>query len=103
MFRELKITRAMNGFIVEVGCQTVVFETMSGLVTALIDYVADPTKCEQEWAARYGYKTTNNGWESAMPPPPPNVVETYQANSTKPIYRGDAVNRNGDSIRGIGR
>ena len=52
--RDVKISRAMNGFIVRVGCQTLVFETQAALSAALNCYLTAPETTERQFIERYG-------------------------------------------------
>jgi hypothetical protein len=47
--REIKINRADNGYIVTVGCQTLVFENMDTLIEKLTAYLKDPNTVEKRW------------------------------------------------------
>ena len=49
MIREITIRAVMNGFIVTVGCQTIVFDKIEHLVGALNDYLMDPMRTEKRW------------------------------------------------------
>ena len=47
---DIKITPTMNnGFIVKVGCATLVFSDNEGLLQFLREYLADPKKLEKEY------------------------------------------------------
>lgn len=115
MFREIKITRAMNGFVVKVGCQTVVFEHVNGLVTALIEYAADPSATEKRWAERYGYKTTDapvllvtQGSGASMTTAPyreasQRLADSIDRDVEERIYRETVGGPTASPIRGVGR
>lgn len=47
--RELKIKPVLNGFIVEVGCQTLVYTSITRLADDLIKYQRDPEQVEKEF------------------------------------------------------
>lgn len=47
MMRDIRIQPALNGFIVNVGCQTVVFTTVEMLITELGMYLKDPDARER--------------------------------------------------------
>jgi len=51
MLREVHIRPVLNGFIVDVGCQTLVFPTVKKLVKALEAYYTtdDPDRMEKLW------------------------------------------------------
>ena len=52
--RPIKIRKAMNGFIVDVGCQTLVFDSVRSLVDALRQYLTEPEETEKMYVAEYG-------------------------------------------------
>ena len=47
MFRPISITAVANGFMVQVGCQMFVYETVAGLLYNLKDYLSDPEATEK--------------------------------------------------------
>lgn len=47
--REVRITPVLNGFIVTVGCQTVVFTSMNDLLRELKSYQIDSASVEKEY------------------------------------------------------
>jgi hypothetical protein len=49
MVRDIKIHPVLNGFIVEVGCQTVVFDSLVKLNRAIHDYFTDPEGTEKKF------------------------------------------------------
>ena len=49
MMREIRIKPVLNGFIVTVGCQQVVFPSVETLVSAFKRYQKDPEKVEKEF------------------------------------------------------
>jgi hypothetical protein len=55
MLRNISITTALNGFIVNVGCQTVVFDSRKKLLKALKAYLEDPEKFEEEFVKEKGF------------------------------------------------
>lgn len=52
--REIRINKALNGYIVNVGCQTLVFTDIGEVCTELTRYAAEPEKVEKEYLHRYG-------------------------------------------------
>jgi len=48
-FRPLTIRAVLNGWMVEAGCQTLVFTEREKLVKAFEDYLADPDETEKCW------------------------------------------------------
>jgi hypothetical protein len=53
MMRDVLIVGTMNGYMVKVGCQTLVFESATTLLAELGRYLSDPAKVEQEYLERY--------------------------------------------------
>lgn len=49
MIRDIRIKAALNGFIVECGCQTLVAESVERLISGIRAYLLDPKKVENEW------------------------------------------------------
>lgn len=47
MIRDIKIRAVLSGFVVEVGCQTVVFNEICDLTDALYEYLEDPDATEK--------------------------------------------------------
>ena len=54
--REVKINKVMNGFVVVVGCQILVFQEKDELLRELGRYLADPEAVEKEYLVRFGRK-----------------------------------------------
>jgi hypothetical protein len=46
MIRNIEITAVLNGFIVKVGCQTLIFQSPDALATELLHYLIDPDRTE---------------------------------------------------------
>ena len=67
--RNISIRAVLNGYVVEVGCQTVVFESHHTLIRELEAYLLHPKEVEE----RYGYGAVEGGQE--LPPlhPPPGI------------------------------
>lgn len=59
--REVRITAVMNGYIVTVGCQTLVFTTREEMLTELGRYLANPCGVEAEYIERFGQKPSRAG------------------------------------------
>lgn len=66
--RNINIRKVMNGYVVEVGCQTLVFETKEKLVTELATYLANPDEVERNYISTYGML---NQLAGAYPAPTP--------------------------------
>lgn len=52
--REVTIRQVMNGFVVNVGCQTVVFENSTNMLQQLAAYIESPKDKEREFESKYG-------------------------------------------------
>lgn len=50
--RNIAINPVLNGFIVAVGCQTVVFKSDTELLLALAEYLKNPSKVEDEYISK---------------------------------------------------
>lgn len=50
--RDIQITAVLNGWIVRVGCQTVVFDKVSVLIAWMTSYLMEPVKTEKEFLAQ---------------------------------------------------
>jgi hypothetical protein len=50
--REVKISPVLNGWIVTVGCQSVVFQDREVMIGEVDRYIGDPDKVEKEYMAK---------------------------------------------------
>ena len=50
--REFKVIPVLNGFIVKIGCKTVVFEGKQAIIDAFSDYVLYPEETEKKFLER---------------------------------------------------
>lgn len=55
--RNVTIRPALNGWVCEVGCQTVVFNDLETMLSTLREYILDPAGMEQEYIGRAKNKT----------------------------------------------
>jgi hypothetical protein len=53
MTREITIRKVMNGFVVRVGCQELVFEGQAYMLMEIGRYLAEPEKVEREYLTKY--------------------------------------------------
>lgn len=51
--RSVTIERQLNGYLVRVGCQTLVFEDVVKLIHELARYLADPAAVEREYLEKF--------------------------------------------------
>ena len=76
---KVTIAKAMNGYIAEVGCQTLVFETEGKLINELTRYMNNPDGVEKEYQELYGPKknepATPRGGEIGLRVENPSVPE----------------------------
>ncbi len=49
MIRDIYIRPVLNGFLIKVGCQYVVFDDRDKMVDNLMRYLLDPERVEKEW------------------------------------------------------
>ena len=54
IMRDVTIHKVMNGYVVQVGCQTLVFETREKLIFELSRYLAAPEQVEKQFLEKYG-------------------------------------------------
>lgn len=81
MTREIKIIPVLNGFIVQAGCQTVVFNSAKRLVTELEAYYADPAGVE----ARYLKEAINKKTSEGPQVPPPAGPQSNVGSAIRPM------------------
>lgn len=71
MTREIKIKPVLNGWVVEVGCQSVVFNIQGQLLDELDKYLKAPEETEKKYLVE-----AVNRMEPACPPPPHSQVDS---------------------------
>ena len=74
MPRELKIIPVLNGFIVSVGCQTVVFPDPQSLGVAVARYYTSPDEVEKEYLSKPVNKIKMDGPLCPSPSNPPECA-----------------------------
>lgn len=67
--RPVQIQQVMNGYLVQVGCQTLVFESQSTLLVELGKYMEQPETIEREYRHKHGLNE-----DCPMPEPAANRV-----------------------------
>ena len=88
MIRDIRIKPVLNGFIVDVGCQTVVFDDIDKMILELSKYLREPSEVEGSYL--------NNALNAGkIKPRPPVLVEGG------PVGRGEMVNEARETIRAI--
>lgn len=64
MIRDIKIHAVLNAFVVNVGCQTVVFDSIESLAGSIEAYLRFPENTETDWrAGAINARHTLNGAE----------------------------------------
>lgn len=78
--RHIEIQAVLNGYIVNVGCQQVVFETREKLVAELTRYMTSSKDVEKEYIEK-----ATNGFTMTEPITPPEKYRAERAVSN-PVY-----------------
>lgn len=73
VMRTITIQPALNGFVVNVGCQTLVFGSIDDVTKALSAYHNDPDGTEKAYRKNYVNNTMANTYP-AEPVPPPRTL-----------------------------
>ncbi len=66
--RDVRIKKVMNGFVVEVGCQILVFNDTAVFLAELARYLTNPDEVEKEYVTKLGIQV---GYATEAPPPAP--------------------------------
>lgn len=75
MIRDISIHAVLNGFVVQVGCQTIVFNTAESLASNLTLYLNNPDEFEKEFI----HTAINQKHLMPLPPPGSLVPPAEQA------------------------
>ena len=80
MVRNIHITPVMNGFVCQIGCQQVVFNTIEDMTDGITKYYRNPKEVEALWVKNALNKTLDNpvtaqGVRGILEPCPPPVSE----------------------------
>jgi hypothetical protein len=84
----IQIEYALNGLVVRVGCQTVVFESIDGFLQELNQYLREPRKTEVRWRKNQMFSTLSEDAPPTLsvgvapPPPPPPLSENIPVQSS---------------------
>lgn len=81
MIREITIKAVLNGFVVTVGCQTLVFQSPDALATELLHYLIDPDRTE-DYYLDHSVNVGKLGLQPNRPPPFPVDIDRSQAGQT---------------------
>ncbi len=82
LMREVTVSPVLNGFVVRVGCQTLVFNRIEDVAANLIAYQKDPEKTEHQFIK----DAVNKTMEVPMPEPVNRRVELQRL---QPAYQQD--------------
>lgn len=66
MIRDISIKAVLNGFVVQVGCQTVVFGSVNDMLANISDYVRNPEQVERKYRDLPNAKHTLDGAVEAV-------------------------------------
>lgn len=61
MIRDITIRTVLNGYVVQVGCQTVVYNSVDTLLVELRNYLIDPEDAEKRYSQFPNARFTLNG------------------------------------------
>ena len=59
---DIKIKPALNGWIVEVGCKKVVFNSLGEMIDEIKAYIADPEEAEKHYMDNAVNEDKTNSW-----------------------------------------
>jgi len=60
--KDIKIKPALNGWIVEVGCKKVVFNSLREMIDEIKAYIADPEEAEKHYMDNAVNEDKTNNW-----------------------------------------
>lgn len=86
--KELHIRKVLNGWIVQAGCQTLVFSNAEHFINELSRWIKDPQATENEYMKAYGFPP---------PQPAPETMTMAQA-----ITACETPTPIGADVRGVG-
>jgi hypothetical protein len=79
--RPVTITPVLNGFIVRVGCQTLVFNKIEVVAANLVEYQKNPERVSKEFI--------ENAVNKTMEVPAPGIADPYTAREATPGLQGN--------------
>ena len=108
MIREITIRAVLNGYIVNVGCQIVVFQNRDYMMRELLRYLEKPDEVEEEYTTR-GLNTEQLATLRTLPEPfqtegtrEAELPEPPESRSNDELMRQVGVIREELNTRGIG-
>ena len=84
--RTITINKAMNGYIVQVGCQTLVFETAANFLYELTKYLKDPQGVEAFYLDMYAPEKADEPFPTARDA---GQCDTAPSNQRTDQYSGE--------------
>lgn len=94
--RDVTISAVMNGFVVKVGCQTLVFQKQREMLETLDRYLTNPENVERQFVEQYGLKN------SLAPVAPPTHTERSDTPSRERLRALQGAAREQDFYRTTG-
>ena len=88
--RTVSISKCMNGYIVQVGCQTLVFNYAEAMLGELDKYLKDPEGVEKAYTAKYGLV---GGLGDVAGPRVPEPPENYSLGNNVPYNPSGSISR----------
>ena len=89
--RTVSINKCMNGYIVQVGCQTLVFNYAEAMLGELDKYLKDPEGVEKAYTAKYGFV---GGLDARVEAPrAPEPPENYSLGNNVPYNPSGSISR----------
>ena len=85
MIRDIKIKPVLNGFIVDIGCQELVFNRLTGMIKSLEEYYGadEPDKVEKKWLGK-SINSGKLGGENAARAAPTSLYITADLDAGSP-------------------
>lgn len=77
LMREVHIRPVFNGFVVSVGCQTLVFNSIGEVAAGLIDYQKDPEAATKKYIEKAVNPTLDHPGLAVASCPPPMEAGQY--------------------------
>lgn len=76
MIRKFTVIPVLNGYVVEIGCQTAVFTSVNDLTNAIGTYLRSPKETEEKWRAtalNSAYFSPHDNEATPAPPQDTNI------------------------------
>jgi hypothetical protein len=79
--RPVTINTVENGLVIQVGCRTFVFESISQAMSEIGRYLTNPVEVEAEYGKRFGFGGVQEGPADVPPGVPPGVNQYIETGS----------------------